>query len=191
MADSAAPTDSDSAAHLSDFELTGATATPGQPHLLKRVAQNLAAAIGKPFLKKAKTVDENADILIIKVEDYVDHRYDRLGRSGMRFRATYIDPDTRSISFRGIGTYRMYFSHSHLALYIEKKAFVPPSDDEDDGPRPSVPLREMVLRVKSRRLKHRMGMSTMRGNWAMVSGLIAIYLISTSANISFTRKKLS
>lgn len=141
MADSAAPTDPDSVAPLSELELTRAAATPGQPHLLKRVAQNLAAAIAKPFRKKAKTVDENADIVIIKVEDYFDHRYDRLGRRGMRFIATYIDPNTRSISSRGIGTYRMYFSHFDLTLYMEKEAFVPPSSgDEDDGPRPSGPL---------------------------------------------------
>ena len=141
MAHSVVPTDRDSVP-LSELELTRATATPGQPHLLKRVAQNLAAAIIKPFRKNARTVDdETTDIVIIKVEDYVNHRYDRLGRGGMRFIATYIDPDNSSISSRGIGTYRMYFSHFDLACYIEKEAFVPPSsDDEDDGPRPSGPL---------------------------------------------------
>lgn len=59
----------------------------------------------------------------------------------MRSIATCIDPDTHSVSSRGIGTYRMYFSHFDLACYIEKEAFVPPaSDDGDDGPRPSAPL---------------------------------------------------
>lgn len=141
MAEPAVPTNRDSVP-LSEPNLTRPTATPVQPQLLKRVAQNLAATITKPFSKKVKTVDyENAHMIIVKVEDYGNDRYDRLERSGMRFIATYIDPDTRSISSRGIGTYRMYFSHFDLACYIEKEAFVPASSDgEDDGPRPSVPL---------------------------------------------------
>ena len=76
-------------------------------------------------MKATSIDDEAANIVIIKVKDYFNHRYDRHGRSGMRLIVTYTDPDARTISFRGTGMYKVHFSHFDLARYIAKGSLRP------------------------------------------------------------------